>query len=196
MAKKNASPIVQDGHPVLRKKAREIAPTEIGTVALRAVLSRMKRALAKEKDGVAIAAPQLGEGLRIFIDDPQAFDMLEKATQKIPVAGKDTGAPKGTKHKDMVFINPKIIKQSKEQKPMEEGCLSVRWKYGKVMRAQKTTVAAQDEKGRKFTLGGSGLLAQIFQHEMDHLEGILFIDKAREVQELHPVESRGAEQAK
>ena len=69
---------------------------------------------------------------------------------------------------------------------MEEGCLSVRYLYGKVVRSQKATVAAYDASGRKFTKGASGIVAQIFQHEVDHLNGILFIDKARSVEEVIP----------
>ena len=67
---------------------------------------------------------------------------------------------------------------------MMEGCLSVRPIYGKVRRATRAIVEAYDEHGKKFTKEGSGLLAHIFQHEMDHLEGVLFIDKAKELQEI------------
>src|SRR3989339_650585 len=73
-----------------------------------------------------------------------------------------------TVYKDMVFINPKILKISKKQMLTEEGCLSVRWLYGKVKRAEKTLIKAYDENGKFFTFGGSGLLSQAFQHETDH----------------------------
>jgi peptide deformylase len=62
----------------------------------------------------------------------------------------------------------------------------VRWLYGKTYRSKKATVEAYDENGRKFKMGGSGLLAQIFQHETDHLNGILFIDHAKDVKEELP----------
>ncbi len=91
-----------------------------------------------------------------------------------------------TKYSDMVFINPKIIKISKETEEMEEGCLSVRYLYGKVKRSKKAMVEAYDENGKRFKKGGSGILAQIFQHETDHLDGILFIDKATGLQDLPP----------
>ena len=68
----------------------------------------------------------------------------------------------------------------------EEGCLSVRWLYGKVERPEKTLVRACDENGKSFTLGGSGLLSQIFQHEVDHLNGVLFTDKAIELKDMPP----------
>jgi peptide deformylase len=88
--------------------------------------------------------------------------------------------------KDLVFINPQILKKSREQELMEEGCLSVRWLYGQVKRAKKVLVKAYDETGKPFTFGGSGLMAQIFQHEIDHLDGVLFIDKARGLKEMPP----------
>ncbi len=69
---------------------------------------------------------------------------------------------------------------------MPEGCLSVRWLYGEVERSTNATIEAYDENSVKFTRGAGGLLAQIFQHETDHLDGILFIDKARNIMDLPP----------
>jgi peptide deformylase len=69
---------------------------------------------------------------------------------------------------------------------MPEGCLSVRWLYGDVERSTQATVTAYDEHGESFVRGASGLLAQIFQHEIDHLDGILFIDKAHNLEEVTP----------
>jgi peptide deformylase len=88
----------------------------------------------------------------------------------------------------LVFINPEILKLSKEKKEMEEGCLSVRWLYGKVKRSTRVSLRAYNEKGEKIERGASGLLAQIFQHETDHLNGTLFIDKAEQVWEMSPEE--------
>ena len=89
---------------------------------------------------------------------------------------------------DLVFINPKITKFSKKKKMMEEGCLSVRWIYGNVERSTNVTLEAYDENGEKVTRGAGGLLAHIFQHEVDHLNGILFIDKAVDTFEGAPPE--------
>jgi peptide deformylase len=69
---------------------------------------------------------------------------------------------------------------------MEEGCLSLRWLYGKVKRSARVTVEAYDEEGKKFSRGAGGLLAQIFQHEIDHLNGRLFIDTATDVVNIPP----------
>lgn len=84
----------------------------------------------------------------------------------------------------MVFINPEITKLSRKKIWVPEGCLSVRWLYGETSRADKATIRAYDEHGKLFTRGGSGLMAQIFQHETDHLNGILFIDHARNVEKI------------
>jgi peptide deformylase len=78
------------------------------------------------------------------------------------------------------------MRLSKEKEEMEEGCLSVRYLYGKIERSKKARVKAFDEKGKRFEIGGSGLLAQIFQHETDHLEGKLFIDNATDVHDMPP----------
>ena len=85
------------------------------------------------------------------------------------------------KIKNIIFINPKISKLSREKTWMPEGCLSVRPLYGKTFRSTKATINAYNENGKKITRGASGLLAQIFQHEVDHLNGILFIDHAKDI---------------
>ena len=73
------------------------------------------------------------------------------------------------------------MKTSKRKRGMHEGCLSVKDKYGTVQRAERATIRAYDEHGVMYERGGSGLLAQIFQHECDHLDGILFVDKATKI---------------
>ncbi|MEI6478678.1 MAG: peptide deformylase, partial [bacterium] len=154
--------IVQAENPVLRKKAKDIPLGEIGSKKIKDIISRMKKALEEELDGVAIAAPQIGEAVRIFVISGRAFDIENEEFEE------------GLKRSDdAVFINPIITNLSKTKEEMEEGCLSVRWKYGKVLRSKKVTITAYDENGKKFTRGSSGLLAQIFQHETDHLDGVL-----------------------
>ncbi|MEK7227424.1 MAG: peptide deformylase [Patescibacteria group bacterium] len=151
---------------VLRQKAKAVLFEDIGTEKLGDVIAKMKKALHTEEDGVAIAAPQIGESLRIFII-------------KGVIISKQA--------EDLVFINPELVKTSKKNKKMEEGCLSLRYLYGKVLRHEKVTISAYNEHGKKITRGASGLLAQIFQHEIDHLNGILFIDKAEEVRDVPPL---------
>ena len=166
---------------VLRKIAQDVQVKDIGGVKLNKILKEMTSALDSQHDGVAIAAPQIGYSLRIFIVSGKIFEKDFLKEDK-----KETNTKKSVRPKDVVFINPKIKKLSKEKKWVPEGCLSVRWLYGKTYRSTKATVEAYDENGKKFIRGGSGLLAQIFQHETDHLNGILFIDHAKDVKEELP----------
>ena len=147
----------------------------IGTPKLTKTIKDMRTALEAQNDGVAIAAPQIGVSLRIFVVSGRIYEILYP---------EDEGSKK--KAKDMVFINPEIVKISKEREELEEGCLSVRYLYGKIMRAKKAKIRALNEKGEEFEMGGSGLIAQIFQHETDHLDGKLFIDSATDIHDLPP----------
>ena len=170
--------IVQKGDSVLRDTARKVELDQIKTPHIQKIISNMKIALESQIDGVAIAAPQIGIPLRIFVVSKRA----EILTQGEENMSKDEIA----KLTDLIYINPEIKKLSKTKMRMDEGCLSVRYLYGKVDRAEKATITAYDEEGKKFTQGASGLMAQIFQHEIDHLNGILFIDKADDIVEVLP----------
>lgn len=159
--------IKQKDAPVLRKTARKIPVDEINTQETQGIIQNMRSALYDTDDGVAIAAPQIGVSARIFLVRGSVF--AERAD---------------TADEDKVFINPEIISTSSKKVVLDEGCLSVRNIYGKIERAAQATVRAFDEKGTVFEMGAGGLLAQIFQHEIDHLDGILFIDKATEMKEI------------
>ncbi len=162
----------------LRQVAKAVPIKDISSPKIKKLISNMKKALAAQDDGVAIAAPQIGEAVRVIVVSGKVKEIAEGI--------ENIEALKKTNHPDDVYINPVIIRSSKEKKPMEEGCLSVRWLYGKVNRSTKVQIEAYDEKGKKIKRGASGLLAQIFQHEVDHLEGVLFIDKAKDVHEFIP----------
>lgn len=181
------SPIVQVGEPVLRASAQPLEKADFGTKKLHAILEKMTVALEHEPDGVAIAAPQIGISLRIFIVAKSAFAIPDRAKSG---SKKETTEPpkKAVPSEHMVAINPEIIKLSKKKMKVPEGCLSVRWLYGNTLRHEKALLRAYDEHGKLFTYGGSGLIAQIFQHETDHLNGILFIDHATEIEKLSPKE--------
>ena len=173
--------IVQKNDPVLRLKAKPVTKEMFGTKELGNIIADMKEGIRSQDDAVAIAAPQIGVSLQIFVVSGKVFDMLlneegNLVNDQDPVSGTE----------DKVFINPTITKISREKETMEEGCLSVRYLYGKIKRAKKARVRAQDEKGNVFEIGGSGLLAQIFQHETDHLEGRLFIDTATDIEDIPP----------
>lgn len=157
--------IDEDRKNPLRQISREVKKSEFGTKELKEIISVMKKVLSREDDGVAIAAPQIALPLRIFVISEEAYT-------------------KEAKWKPLVFINPVITKSSKKHAEMHEGCLSVRWIYGKTDRAVSVTIEAYDENGNKFSFGASGLIAHIFQHEIDHLDGILFIDHGFELEEF------------
>jgi peptide deformylase len=178
--KKTAPLIVQVGHPALSAVAKEIPLSDIGSERIKKVIADMKAALHGQDDGIGLAAPQIGVSLRIFIMSGKV--LLPPEERILATDGKEISQKIP---EDIVFINPVLIKESKEKKWLDgEGCLSVRWLYGKVRRSTKVTIRAYDEKGKVFERGASGLMAHIFQHEVDHLNGILFIDKAKDIQEL------------
>lgn len=166
--------IDKDAKNPLRQEARLIKKEEFGSAYLQEVVSVMQSSLARESDGVALAAPQIALPLSIFVVAPSAYQ-------------------NDAKWKPLVFINPRITKISKKTAVMQEGCLSVRWVYGKTTRSVSATVEAYDVQGNKFSYGGTGLIAHIFQHETDHLQGILFIDHGFDFEEFTEAEMREAE---
>ncbi len=166
--------IDKDAHSPLRQHAKPIKESEFGTPYLREVVQTMQLALGKESDGVALAAPQIALPLRIFVISPEAYT-------------------EDAKWKPLVFINPRITKISKKTATMQEGCLSVRWVYGKTKRSISATVEAYDIEGNKFSYGGTGLIAHIFQHEIDHLDGVLFIDHGFDFEEFTEDEIKAGE---
>ena len=166
--------IVQSENPVLRGTAKEVSVKDITSVEIQKIIADMKEALSSQKDGVAIAAPQINVPLRIFVVSDAVLKEADKEYRSIG--------------KDLVFINPEIKNLSRKKDYVEEGCLSVRWKYGKVKRSVKVTVKGYNELGEMVERGASGLLAQIFQHETDHLEGVLFTDKAKDIEDMPPEE--------
>lgn len=163
-------PILQDGDPVLRMKASEVPASAFASKELLAEIDAMEKALDAERDGVALAAPQIGISKQIFI---VRYDRLLPIYEGEPEPAPSIG----------VYINPKIVKTSRKKDEMDEGCLSVRGRYGKTLRHERATVVAYDQFGNTFERGGGGILAQAFQHEIDHLNGILFIDHAHSFRE-------------
>lgn len=166
--------LVERESPVLRAVAKPVEPSEVVSKKISSIIKKLKKAVHAEDDGVAIAAPQIGESVRIF---------LVKGSAVALAAGAETAAKK---YPDLVFINPEIVRASKKMHKMEEGCLSLRYLYGQVLRSEKISIRALNEKGEKIEANAAGLLAQIFQHEIDHLDGILFIDSAENLRDLPP----------
>lgn len=153
---------------MLRAHAKPVPKKDFGSKKLHTLLTHMSKVLAGEEFGVALAAPQVGESVRLFI----------VAGRVLKEEGSEDPTPP-----DMAFINPEIIRLSRKKKEMSEGCLSVRGKYGTVLRHEKASVKAFDTQGKPFTYHGTGLIAHIFQHECDHLDGILYTDKAESMRD-------------
>jgi len=166
--------IVQEETPVLREVAKPVPEDVFGTSELSNLIRDMSVALDAQVEGVAIAAPQLGVSYRLFIvrkdrtvspPDPEAKPEIE------------------------IYINPEIIRTSRKRARADEGCLSVRGVYGTTNRHERVTIRARRQDGTKFERGAGGLMAQIFEHEIDHLNGILFIDTAEHLVHIpHPTD--------
>lgn len=157
--------LVPENHPVLHAIAEEVTSEEFTNGTVSKILKDLRQAIKTYKvDGftaVAIAAPQIGISKRVFIIEDQSGEK-----DRLPT---------------VIAVNPRFTKMSKKTHVAGEGCLSIPDKYGLVRRSTNVTLEAYDETGQKYTRGAGGLLAQIMQHEHDHLDGILFTDRAEKV---------------
>lgn len=157
--------LVPEQHPALHTIAEEITEEDFSSGLVAKLIKDMRSALKSYNvDGytaVAIAAPQIGVSKRVFMIEDQSNDR-----DSLP---------------NLIAINPQITKFSKKTHLVGEGCLSVPDYYGLVRRSKNVTLRAQDENGQEFERGAGGLLAQIIQHENNHLDGILFTDIAEKV---------------
>lgn len=142
--------VLTSPNEILRQKSIDVSFAEMKSSKIKNLIADMKETMRHE-NGVGIAAPQVCIIKRVIIVD----------------------MPSGAK----VFFNPKIIRHSIFKKKDEEGCLSVPGVFGIVKRYKSIVVEAFDEDAKKVTVNACGLLSVIFQHEIDHLDGILFIDK-------------------
>jgi peptide deformylase len=184
-------PILQDGDPILDAIAQPVPEELFGTDELAYMITDMADTLDQQSDGVAIAAPQIGIPYRIFLvrydrTIPPPIDSNEQIIVEKTERGKEIY--RAETPEIGVFINPQFINSSRKRVEMDEGCLSVRGIYGTTFRHERATMRARAANGKVFERGGGGLLAQIFQHECDHLDGILFIDHAVD---LVPTKNRG-----
>ena len=157
-------PIVAYGDPVLRKVAVAIDATYPD---LEKLIANMKETMYNAS-GVGLAAPQIGKAIRLFLIDASPFaeddDLSEEERTVLKSFNK-------------VFINPKILEEEGEEWIFNEGCLSIPDVREDVSRQPKITIEYQDENFKVHTETLEGLAARVFQHEYDHIEGILFTDK-------------------
>ena len=172
--------LVPENHPALHAIAEELTAEDFANGAVKKLIKDLRHGLKTYKvDGftaVAIAAPQIGVSKRLFIIEDQSQDR-----DALP---------------SLVAINPQIIKFSKKTHEVGEGCLSIPDYYGLVKRSTNVTLRAQDENGQWYERGAGGLLAQIIQHEYDHLDGILFTDRAEKVWHKDDLEKEKQAKAK
>ena len=152
-------PVIINPHPTLRQIAKTIALDDIKTPEFQALCRGLEQTMI-EKDGVGLAAPQVNKSIRL-----------------IAVNAKD-----GV----ICMVNPKIIKYSFLKEWGAEGCLSVPDTFGQVKRNKKIICEYYNTGGEATTVSAAGLLARVIQHEIDHLNGILFIDKARKIKVVKP----------
>lgn len=143
----------------LRERSRELELSEITTPEFQAYLDALIVKMG-EAMGVGLASPQVGKNIRAVVIQPLPKDKPE------------------------ILINPVIIKKSEALLESEEGCLSVPGVFGLVKRHKKVTVRALNRHGRRIEFEAKNFPAFVVQHEIDHLDGILFVDKADKVVEL------------
>ncbi len=144
-------------HPVLRTKAK---PLDAVTDQVCAVISRMFEIMHQAK-GVGLAAPQVGLSWRLFVANP-------------------TGQPQD----DLAFINPTLSQPARETADHEEGCLSLPHVTASIRRPQAVTIDALDTQGQPFSLSSDDLAARVWQHEYDHLDGVLILDRMTPIDKM------------
>ena len=155
-------PIVEIGHPVLRERARELTPTELASARVQTLIEDMIET-RRAANGAGLAAPQVGEPLRIAIAEVEPGN--PRYPYKPPIAL-------------CVFVNPTIEPLDDEVVSLNEGCLSVPDLRGELERHVNVRVTYLDRDGIERSEIRRGLTAGTFQHEVDHLDGILFVDRA------------------
>jgi peptide deformylase len=155
--------VARMGHPVLRAKARPVDKSELKTATVQQFIDSMIDTM-HEYSGVGLAAPQVHEGLRVFVAmlDPDGRGEGEAVT----------------------FINPEIMVVGDQTVEGWEGCLSIPELRGRVPRAQHIKVSALDRHGKRFELELKDFPARVVQHETDHLDGVLFLDRMRTFETL------------
>lgn len=158
--------VVQEPNPILHKKTLPITGG-FDSPFMKKLIADMKITLI-EQDGVGLAAPQINESLSIFVIPANIAPKVRMLN--IPFSLIKPLWP-------TVFINPEVVYCSDKKEVNDEGCLSVKGLFKRTARSHEVKIRALDHLGRKFTVRAKGLLARVFQHETDHLNGILFIER-------------------
>lgn len=162
--------VARMGHPVLRTVAQPIPPAEIASARIQRLVDDLFETM-HEYAGIGLAGPQVHESLRIFVAGLRDADVTGEVDddREIPL---------------MAVINPEITAVGAETSEDWEGCLSVPDIRGRVVRPAAIEISAYDRTGRRIRLTATGLPARVFQHETDHLDGILFFDRMKSLETL------------
>ena len=161
--------VARMGHPVLRKRAQPLDPREIATPRIQRLIDDMFETM-NDSRGIGLAGPQVHESIRLFVagvDDP------------------DGGMP------PVVVINPEVTAIGSAVEEDWEGCLSIPDIRGRVPRAAKIRLRALDRRGRPLALTADGYPARVIQHETDHLDGVLFLDRMTSFESVTFLEEYG-----
>ena len=158
------------GHPVLRARAKPLEPAEVRSPRIQQLIDDMFETML-EYQGVGLAAPQVHENVRLFVAGfaPGAEDDEEDDEDRVPL---------------MALINPEISFVGSDTADEWEGCLSIPDVRGRVTRAREIKVKAYDRRGHKLELTARNFTARVIQHETDHLDGVLFLDRMKSLDTL------------
>lgn len=171
--------VVKFGHPTLRKKGAQV---EAVTPAIRELISNMFETMYQAR-GIGLAAQQIGEAVQITVIDVREASAERPSTLEIDGRPADVAS-----FMPLVLINPKVTPTGAQTVAGPEGCLSFPEIFADITRPEFVDVTAMNEKGQRIEFRCGGLLARAVQHETDHLNGILFIDRMETAtkQELKP----------
>jgi peptide deformylase len=170
------------GHPILRKKVRPVPPAEITAAPIQRLIDDMAQTML-EYNGAGLAAPQVHEDLRLFVT--QVFRDHEDEE------GDDAAPPE-----ILALINPEFEPAGRAIDEDWEGCLSIPDVRGLVPRYRDISVKGYDRSGRRIELQASGFMARVIQHETDHLDGVLFLDRMKSLDSLSFVDEYARYHAK
>jgi peptide deformylase len=160
--------VARMGHPVLREKARDLTPEEISSPAIKRLIEDMIETM-HEYSGIGLAAPQVHQSIQLAVIE------FEDDNERYPGMSEQ---PLG------VYINPKITVLDSKEQGFWEGCLSVPELRGLVHRPRKIRVDYLDQNANPRSIEAEGFLATVFQHELDHLAGKLFVDRMKDMTKL------------
>ena len=164
------------GHPVLRKKVRPVPVADITAAPIQRLIDDMAQTML-EYNGVGLAAPQVHEELRLFVAQVIRDQDDEEENED-----------EARKPEILALINPEIKPASRQIEEDWEGCLSIPDLRGLVPRYRDISVKGYDRTGRPIELQASGFMARVIQHETDHLDGVLFLDRMTSMESLSFIE--------